>query len=263
MARVELEINGKDKGASAALKGITGSIVKAQLAVEAFKIATKALVDVTTKSIQVASDYEESNSKLNTVFQGLGSEVDKAKESIKGLSEKAITDLLGNTGDLLTGEWDVTPQIRISETDENGFNEWQDLYFGSYTGKLIQFRLILESKNGTVNAVVTRFRITLDVPDRVIAGKDIIIPIGGLTIPIDPPYVNIPTVLSNGQNLNVGDRVNVSNKLFTQYIGRFPIKEILNYHNYLLSENTVFLSALVAPLLYASFVLVFYLSYYR
>jgi hypothetical protein len=41
MAKVKLEVIGKDKGASAAVKGVTSSLIKAQIALELFKVGIK------------------------------------------------------------------------------------------------------------------------------------------------------------------------------------------------------------------------------
>ncbi len=77
MAKVNLEITGKDKGASAAVKGVTGSIITAQLAVEAIKIATKALIDIGKKSIEAWKIQEQVLAKLNVQTNGNTASIEK------------------------------------------------------------------------------------------------------------------------------------------------------------------------------------------
>jgi hypothetical protein len=68
MAKVKLVIDGKDK-ASAKIKGVTGSMIKAQLAVELLKVATKALVNVTNDAIEAFGIQEKAESKLRAATQ--------------------------------------------------------------------------------------------------------------------------------------------------------------------------------------------------
>lgn len=63
MAKVNLEIVGKDK-ASGSVKGITKSIITAQLAIEGIKIAITALVNAGKKSIEMFRTQEQAEAKL-------------------------------------------------------------------------------------------------------------------------------------------------------------------------------------------------------
>jgi hypothetical protein len=79
MAKVKLDIIGKDKGGSAAVKGITGSIISAQLAVEGIKIAFTKLVEIGKKSIESLRTQEQAEAKLEAV----------TKQNISGFKEFA------------------------------------------------------------------------------------------------------------------------------------------------------------------------------
>lgn len=109
MARVDLTINGKDKGASAAIKGVTGSIFKAQIAMEGLKLAVGLFVKGFQKvqeSIDLASDFQETSSKFETVFKDVSDESKKMATNLQknfGLSAKSSMQLLSDTGDMLTG----------------------------------------------------------------------------------------------------------------------------------------------------------------
>lgn len=57
-------------------------------------------------SIKLASDFQETQSKFNTVFRDIQAQANQTAKSLQrdfGLSSKASMELLGNTGDLLTG----------------------------------------------------------------------------------------------------------------------------------------------------------------
>jgi hypothetical protein len=78
----------------------------AQLAYDAFKKVLTATTQTMVKSIRLATDFEEANSKLFTVFSDVSNEASKMRQNLVdsfGLSKKAATELLGSTGDLLTG----------------------------------------------------------------------------------------------------------------------------------------------------------------
>ena len=59
-----------------------------------------------TASVMAASDAEEAGSKFRTIFRDIGDEAEAAFTTLReqyGLSSNAARELLGNTGDLLTG----------------------------------------------------------------------------------------------------------------------------------------------------------------
>lgn len=59
-----------------------------------------------TASVKAASDFQETESKFNTVFKNISDQANTTAKNLVesfGLSSKAAFELLGNTGDLLTG----------------------------------------------------------------------------------------------------------------------------------------------------------------
>jgi len=57
-------------------------------------------------SIKLASDFQETQAKFNTVFKDIQGQANQTAKTLQrdfGLSSKASMELLGNTGDLLTG----------------------------------------------------------------------------------------------------------------------------------------------------------------
>jgi hypothetical protein len=63
MPDIKINIDGKDN-ASAKIKGVTGSIIKAQLVVEGLKMAATALINVTKQSVEAFKVQEQAEAKL-------------------------------------------------------------------------------------------------------------------------------------------------------------------------------------------------------
>lgn len=85
MAKVNIDIIGKDK-ASGSIKGVTSSFIKAQLAVEGMKIASKALLDITKKSITAFAEQEKQEKQLEAVIKSTGMAAGLTAEEIKNMA---------------------------------------------------------------------------------------------------------------------------------------------------------------------------------
>lgn len=78
------------------------------------------IVALGAASIKAASDFEETESKFNTVFSNISNKANQTAESLResfGLSRTAALELLGDTGDLLTG-FGFTQQSALELSDE-------------------------------------------------------------------------------------------------------------------------------------------------
>ena len=67
---------------------------------------TAPLLGLGVTAVKLASDFEETQSKFNTVFKDIRSDADLTAKNLSdnfGLSSKASLQLLSDTGDLLTG----------------------------------------------------------------------------------------------------------------------------------------------------------------
>lgn len=98
----DLRNNAKAFGAN--MKSVTDGMVSQGLRLTAF--VTLPIVGIGAAMTKAASDAEETLAKFDTVFQEVGDEANKTALSLSrdfGLSSKAAKQLLGDTGDLLTG----------------------------------------------------------------------------------------------------------------------------------------------------------------
>ena len=89
-----------DKNLQATGKRIQAVGVKLSLAV------TLPIAALGVAVVKVASDFEETESKFNTVFSSIRQQANDTAKNLKnnfGLSSRAALQLLGDTGDLLVG----------------------------------------------------------------------------------------------------------------------------------------------------------------
>jgi len=99
-------------------KGFDRALKKAQRRIDKFGSRLKSFGSEMTRNItmpvlglgavavKLASDFEETNSKFNTVFSSMQVQANNTAKTFQksfGLSERASKQLLGDTGDLLVG----------------------------------------------------------------------------------------------------------------------------------------------------------------
>lgn len=114
------------------------------------------------------------------------------------------------------------PQINLSyeirtSSDNVTWSAWKNYTPGIYEFRYLQFRITISSENPAAYVpVLTGFRVSVDVPDRVIHFEDQAITAAGRTFTFTPAFVDISTVQVTLQNGAVGDRYTVSGKTNSQ-----------------------------------------------
>jgi len=63
-----------------------------------------------------------------------------------------------------------------------------------------------------VTPVVTAITVSVDMPDRIIAGNDIVIPVGGMTISFLPAYRHLQGLSIAAQGMQTGDTYDITGK---------------------------------------------------
>ncbi len=88
------------------------------------------------------------------------------------------------TADAMLVMADWVPSISvidpIASGDEDSWSGWRACQVGDFTAQLLQFRIILQSKNPGVRVVVSSGRIEVDMPDRIDTYGDVQVPAAGL-----------------------------------------------------------------------------------
>ena len=118
------------------------------------------------------------------------------------------------------GLWDVTVETSVTDDDPDAapvWSDWAELVAGSITARAIRFRAVLTSGHADVTPVVARLSVSVDMPDRVLAGDDLAVPEGGLAIAFDPPFYALQGVSIAAQGLASGDTWAITDKSRTGF----------------------------------------------
>lgn len=106
-------------------------------------------------------------------------------------------------------------EISTSE-DGIGWSEFQQYTPGIYQFRHIRFRITIASADATSYLpMLTGFRVSIDVPDRVEHFEDQSIPLAGKTLTFAPAFVDIATVQVTLQGGAIGDTYKVTGKTNT------------------------------------------------
>jgi len=107
--KLKAKLNGLDKQTKKnnfSIGKLAASFGVADLAVKVATAAISKAAQTIKKGINLARDLEESNNKLRVTFRGIEQDALRARDALVssyGLSTNEATELLGATGDLLTG----------------------------------------------------------------------------------------------------------------------------------------------------------------
>jgi hypothetical protein len=92
---------------------------------------------------------------------------------------------------------DWTPKIAVAVPiggAGSGWSEWRPITVGDITGRIVQFRVKMESFDPHVRPVLDNGLIEIDVVDRVWKSHDVAIAATGTRINFDPAFIYVPTL---------------------------------------------------------------------
>ena len=121
------------------------------------------------------------------------------------------TDFFGSIGSL----WNVSVEMSVTNDDPDDtpvWSDWAPLVTGDESARAFRFRVILESSQPDVTPVVDEVTVTIDMPDRVIAGNDLAVPDTGLTVSFTPAFKHLQGVSIAAQGLATGDYYEITSK---------------------------------------------------
>lgn len=158
-------------------------------------------------------------SRLTFTLQAYGFRPDNQLQYWSRLSE--VTSLAGV--DAASEAVQVGLQVRTTpDNPASGsavWSDWRDFRIGEYVARGFEFKLVVASTDRDIAVRVDRADVQIDMPDRVLAARDVACPAGGVQITFDPPFKDIPAVFINGQGLPTGavsERGNVTRSGFHQ-----------------------------------------------
>ena len=146
--------------------------------------------------------------------------------------------------DLAPEDWSVLLEYRTSQVDPalNNWTAWAPFIVGDVTARAFEFRLQLEGKAadqtatfGLITPAVRALRVQIDMPDRVVAGEDIVVPATGLDIDFVPPFRSLHGIATADQDMATGDRKAITAKGPTGFHIQFfnsagtPIQRTIDY----------------------------------
>jgi hypothetical protein len=137
------------------------------------------------------------------------------------------SDNLDDLFDLRTGDFDDaqsnfdgdTPancnaHIEIALSNDNiTYTSFRNFVVGDYTARYYKFRLTLRSFDLSSTPVISALSVSIDMPDRIFSGNDIVSGTGTYNVVFTLPfYSNAYAVGITAQGLNTGDFFTISNK---------------------------------------------------
>ena len=104
--------------------------------------------------------------------------------------------------------------LEISTSDDNStYTVFQNFVIGNYTARFFKFRVVLTSTDGASTPVVSEVTVTIDMPDRIFSGNDIVSGAGTKTVTFTNPYKSVNYAVGiTGEDMATGDFFTVSNK---------------------------------------------------
>lgn len=110
------------------------------------------------------------------------------------------------------GGWDILLEYRVTNDDPDNsgaiWSDWAEFSAGNYSFRAIEFRIQLFSLEFGVSPAISTLSVTVDMPDRIERGEDLICPAGvPAVVTFDPPFKKSPAVVITIQDGDEDDRI--------------------------------------------------------
>ena len=104
--------------------------------------------------------------------------------------------------------------LEIATSDDNStFTSFQGFVIGNYTARYYKFRVVLTSTDASSTPVVSAVTVTIDMPDRIFSGNDIVSGTSAKTVTFTNPYKSVNYAVGiTGEDMATGDFFTVSSK---------------------------------------------------
>lgn len=123
----------------------------------------------------------------------------------------SIEDLFG----IGSGSWYVELQYRTTDDDPDAspvWTDWLKFSVGFYEFRKMEFRVLLRSLQDGVTPSISALGVIIDVPDRIVRGEDLTVPVAGASITYDPEFQASPAVVITIQDGATGDQIEFTTK---------------------------------------------------
>ncbi len=125
-----------------------------------------------------------------------------------GLFDSASSNFDGDT------PANANAHLEIATSDDNStFTAFQSFVIGDYTARYFKFRVVLISRDGASTPRVSAVTVTIDMPDRIFSGNDIVSGAGTKTVTFTNPFKTVNYAVGiTGQGMSTGDYFLVESK---------------------------------------------------
>ena len=128
----------------------------------------------------------------------------------------------GTLDDVYTEYDDVNAVMQIStSTDNVTYTDYQDYVLGNYKARYINLRVKLETTNADSTPAISALSATIDMPDRVVAEKDISAPIAGKTVTFSPAFKELQGLGIEVDDLDQNNHYIITSKSATGFTINF------------------------------------------
>ena len=122
-----------------------------------------------------------------------------------------VDDVFGVTD----SNWNAEIEMRMTDDDPAGsptWSGWAPLALGDYSARAFEFRIRLESLAWGVTPAVSAASVSVDMPDRIVSGNDLTVPVAGLSVVFGPAFKGLKGLGIAAQDMATGDYSVVSSK---------------------------------------------------
>jgi hypothetical protein len=159
-----------------------------------------------------ANTVDLGDSYTSRVSATIDASGDWSSDDVFGLDDVfSRSDFFGDIG----SAWNVTVEISITDDDPAAsptWSDWAPLITGSVSARAYRFRALLESTQADVTPVVSSMEVVVDMPDRVIADNDLVVPPTGLSVTFTPAFKELQGVSIAAQGMQTGDYYAITGK---------------------------------------------------
>jgi predicted phage tail protein len=146
-------------------------------------------------------------------------------DSKEGLFDSAVGEFDGDPDDFD----DTNVELWVSTTDDDPnsspaiWSAYRKFFVGDYKARGFRFKAVLTSTDETASPLLKTLTISVDMPDRVIGGDDIVsgTGAGGYSVVFTPSFKVSPSIGIMGQNLQQGDFYEIPTKSASGFTIRF------------------------------------------
>ncbi len=139
--------------------------------------------------------------------------LDDTFDSRTGLFDNAQSNFDGDT----PANCDAHLEIALSD-DNVTYTSFRNFVIGDYSARYLKFRVYMSSKDLASTPVISGLSVTVDMPDRIFSGNDVVSGTGTKSITFTIPYYSSNYAVGiTGQGMATGDYFLLTNKTITGF----------------------------------------------